>query len=255
MFGFRAKLPLSDETRLWVNDGFARFAKWLGRERLMTAKVFLPIAEDFPDAYEKDEESARRMMARICDAMEVDFDAIDLEIYPDEISLLRANLPVPNIERNAEQKTYQDAAGLHFGATEENPRTVIAIKSSQLSDPMALVATLSHELSHTILLGRKLIARDAEDMEPLTDLLTVFLGFGVFNANSAFQFRQFNAEGMQGWSTKGLGYLSEQTWGYALARFAWERQEVKPDWAKHLATNISTYYRASLKWLDENEPR
>jgi hypothetical protein len=52
---------------------------------------------------------------------------------------------------------------------------------------MALVATLAHELGHVILLRPGLVKANEADMEPLNDLLTVFLGFGVFNANSVFQ--------------------------------------------------------------------
>jgi hypothetical protein len=255
MFGIRAKLPVSEERRLWVNDGFARFSKWIGRSRMTEAKVYLPVADDFPDEYVGDESSARRMMERIAAAMGLDTGEIDLEVYPDEIEGLRGDLPLPGIHGTENEGSPQHAAGLYFGATEHEPRTIIALNGSQLKNPMALVATLSHELSHQILLGRKLVARDAEDMEPLTDLLTVFLGFGVFNANSAVQFEQHQKDRTQGWSVSGLGYLSEQTYGYALARFAWERQEEKPVWAKYLAVNIRHYFDSSAKWLKENEPR
>jgi hypothetical protein len=53
-----------------------------------------------------------------------------------------------------------------------------------------LVATLAHELGHIILLRPGLIKRTKEDMEPLNDLLTIFLGFGIFTANAAFRFEQ-----------------------------------------------------------------
>jgi hypothetical protein len=114
------------------------------------------------------------------------------------------------------------------------------------------VATLAHELGHVILLRPGLVDRDEEDMEPLNDLLTVYLGFGVFNANAVFQFRQYTNNETQGWSVRRLGYLSEQLFGYALARFAFERKERKPDWAKHLTTNISTYFKRSSEWLEAN---
>ncbi len=53
MFGFRPKLPISDEDRLWVDGGFDRLSCMLGRERMLQARVVLPDAEHFPDPYDK----------------------------------------------------------------------------------------------------------------------------------------------------------------------------------------------------------
>jgi hypothetical protein len=54
------------------------------------------------------------------------------------------------------------------------------------------------------------IPREAPDSEPLTDLLTVFFGAGIFTANSAFQFGQWQTHSHQGWQATRLGYLSEE---------------------------------------------
>ena len=56
-------------------------------------------------------------------------------------------------------------------------------------------------------------------MEPMNDLLTVFLGFGIFTANSAFHFKQYTTDRAQGWSAGRSGYL-------------FERREAKPAWRK-----------------------
>jgi hypothetical protein len=119
-----------------------------------------------------------------------------------------------------------------------------------MEDPMTLVATLAHELGHVILLRPGLVGRDEPDMEPLNDLLTVFLGFGIFTANSAFRFEQFTTNESQGWSSRRLGYLSEELFGYSLARFALERGEKKPEWRTLLSTNAAVYMKKSMAWLE-----
>jgi hypothetical protein len=86
-------------------------------------------------------------------------------------------------------------------------------------------------------------------MEPLNDLLTVFLGFGIFSANAAFRFEQHTNNNSQGWSTRRLGYLSEEQFGYALARYAFERGETKPEWRSLLSTNVAVYMKRSSAWL------
>ena len=53
MFGFSAKLPVSEEERQWVDEGFRRLEKIIGRRRMLDAKVVEPTAEDFPDPYDK----------------------------------------------------------------------------------------------------------------------------------------------------------------------------------------------------------
>lgn len=111
----------------------------------------------------------------------------------------------------------QGAAGT-FGI--EGNRIVITYAPSLVGQPIPLVATFVHELAHYLLLN----ARDEppggiEAMEPATDLATVHLGFGLFGANSAFNFAQFTDFDRQGWRTSRQGYLSEREWSFAIALF------------------------------------
>jgi len=78
---------------------------------------------------------------------------------------------------------------------------------------------MAHELGHAILLGGGLMNPKTPDHEPMTDLLTVFLGLGIFNANSAARFQQRQEERRYSWSMQRLGYLPEEVYGYALAKF------------------------------------
>ena len=55
--------------------------------------------------------------------------------------------------------------------------------------------------------------------ELATDLLTVYLGFGIFGANSAFNFSQHHDTMSQGWKYSRSGYLNERAWVFALALF------------------------------------
>jgi len=97
-----------------------------------------------------------------------------------------------------------------------------------------------------------LMSPGTEDHEPMTDLLTVFVGLGIFTANSAARFKQFQDDRKIGWSTQRLGYLPERVFGYALARFATERGEHKPDWARHLSPNVKSDFKNSKRWLEHN---
>jgi hypothetical protein len=246
MFGLKPKPPVSDEDRQWVDDGFNRLSRMLGHKRMLEANLVLPDAEHFPDPYDKSESAAEKMLCRICDYMKVDRSQIDLEIFPDETEELKEMLPYWKGSHNG-------CAGLYVHPDDESHRMVVALRSSQLDDPMALVATLAHELGHVILLGGGLMEHSVKDMEPMTDLLTVFLGFGIFNANCAARLTKWQNDRKQGWSMQRLGYLPEEIYGYALARFAYERGERRPEWTKHLSTNVRSYFKKSEAWLEHNE--
>jgi hypothetical protein len=255
MLGLPPKLPVSDEERQWVDDGFRRLEKLLGRRRMLDARVVLPTAEDFPDPYDKTPAAAEKLFCRVCNYMRVDRSRIELEIFPDETEELCEILPYwhGNSGRCAAGLYVHDSKG--EDGTVEEKRAVVAIRSTQLKDPLSLVGTVAHELGHVILLGGGLLDPKTPDHEPLTDLLTVFLGLGIFNANSSGRFTQHQDERHHGWSMQRLGYLPEEVYGYALARFATERGERKPDWAKHLSTNVRAYFKRSQTWLTKNGHR
>lgn len=253
MLWFSPKLPIHEQDRQWVNDGLNRLERLLGRRRLLEAKVVEPTSEDFPDPYDRTEEAAASLFRRVCNYMRVDRDRVTLEIFPDETENLEDILPSWRSDGGSR------AAGLYVHAHQQRRMSeepddgmVVAIRSTMLKDPMALVATMAHELGHVILLGGKLLSQDTPDHEPMTDLLTVFLGFGIFTANSAARFKQFQDERRAGWTTQRLGYLPEPVYGYALAKFATERGEHKPAWVKHLSTNVRSDFKQSMRWLTEN---
>jgi hypothetical protein len=244
MFGLsKPKLPIDDSQRLWVDASFLKLSGLLGPKRMLEAHVMLPTPEHFPDPYDRSEAALEAIFRRVAYAMQVEPDSIELSLFIDTSETTKSLAPYASGNTNG-------AGGLYSHNPEE--KTQILVNSSQLTNPVALVATLAHELGHVILLRPGLVDRQADDMEPLNDLLTVFLGFGVFSANASFQFHQYTNNETQGWSVRRLGYLSEELFGYSLARFAFERGEENPQWASYLATNISAYFKRSLAWLRKN---
>jgi len=250
MFGFAPRLPITEQDRQWIEEGFRRLDKMLGRQRMLAAQVILPTPSFFPDRYDATPQTAETLFGRVCGYMQVDRRMVELEIFSDETAELRKLLPYWRGGTGGCAGLYThdsppDADAHHEGM-------VVAVRSSQLEDPLALVATFAHELGHAILLGRRLMDPRTADHEPMTDLLTVFLGLGIFTSTSAARFRQYQDERRAGWSMQTLGYLPEEVYGYALAKFAFERGEQKPAWEKHLSTNVQTYYDRSRRWLDRN---
>jgi hypothetical protein len=98
----------------------------------------------------------------------------------------------------------------------------IAYAPRLLNEPVALIATFAHELAHYVVHSiEDTVPCDPAEEEFLTDQAACFLGFGVFLANSAFQFERWRdtGSGTQGWRTRRNGYLTERDLIFDLALF------------------------------------
>lgn len=114
------------------------------------------------------------------------------------------------------------SANTAAGAFSVDAKGDVEIRFSRdlMDQPPDLVSTFAHELAHLLLHSRQVEEGvSGEDAELMTDLAAVYLGFGVYLANSAFELQQFDDGLMGGWSSRRQGYLTENTLVYATAVF------------------------------------
>ena len=139
-------------------------------------------------------------------------------------------------------KPIKQGPGGTFGF--EGDEVMITYDPDAVDDPGKLVAILAHELSHYLLVGLHEEIPGGEELhEPATDVLTVYLGFGVFGAAAAFAFEA----DMTGWRWSSGGYLSQRAWLFALGIFLALRDEpvdaVKPFLKPHLLDDLKAAIR------------
>jgi hypothetical protein len=242
-FGGKPVCPVDQEMRQWIDERFRWLEEQLGRDVPRNARVILPTPEFFPDRYEDKPEDAQVMLARVAGYMGVDPDRFELTIY-DKAAVPRAG--PGHWQESSAAGIYSSNGGVD---AQGRPRPLIGIDASALQDPLRLVATLAHEIGHEILIGQGRVAPDQPDQEPLTDLLTVFMGLGIFNSNATISDKAWSSGGMHGWQTRRLGYLDQRSFGYALARFAWVRREAMPSWMKHVRPDVRVALRQGLRFL------
>jgi hypothetical protein len=236
---FGAECPVNEKERLWIEKS----SEWLSRQLSLDSndvKVILPTAEFFPDVYRAEEADVDKLLRRVCAYMKVHRDRLSLELFSDRRHELRHVLP-------SFESRERGVAGQF--SLRQDELIKIRISTDSLSEPMALVATIAHELGHVLLLADARISNDRKDHELLTDLVTVLCGLGIFTANSSFTFRQWRGGFKQGWESKRLGYMTEAMFGYALAWFAFVREESTPTWSTHLRGDARHYFKASLRYL------
>jgi len=229
-----AKKRWIERRLLWLRGEFGPDP--IQRDPLTPGSTYLPAS------WEGSEDDFLDLVDRLCAFMKVPRDSLDVALYNSEENPLLHLLP-------AYESTHSGPAGL-FQSSSGQGRFTLGIDVRGLGDPRALAATICHELGHVHLLGHGHLTPEAKDQERVTDLLTVFFGAGIFTANSAFQFSQWQDGQMQGWSARRLGYLSEQEFGYALACYARLRGERRPNWARFLDDNIRYFLDESTFFLE-----
>ncbi|TCC66197.1 hypothetical protein E0H73_04640 [Kribbella pittospori] len=230
----KASCPVRSVEQLWIEENLDWFVAEFGDE-LLRRPVVVPEESWFPAGYSGSEDDVRAVFRKLCDHVEVPADRVRLDLEPDEPDELVANLGL-----NSESS---GAAG-HW--RQRDGATIVTVDMKQAQRPVALVATMVHELGHERLLGEDRIDPDRRDGEPLTDLFTVFVGFGIFSANASFEFYRTHTH----YGTSKLGYLTEAMYGYALARYAWLRGETEPAWAERLDTNPREWMKQGLRFLE-----
>lgn len=233
MTGFKTKCPVDPQTRQWIESRMAWLKAQFGAG-LYTRPVVLPAAEFFPDAYDGSEPTVRTLLDRVCGYMGIRCDEIEVSLYSEQVPIQEGGL-VPG------------TGGLYV---EEDGRFHIWLNESNLDDPGGLVATMAHELGHVLLLGHRRVSPEEPDHEPLTDLLTVFLGLGVITANAVVHEESWVNGGWSGWSIGRRGYISMPMYGYALAVFARERSEERPEWVKHLRPDVRYAFDQAICYLE-----
>lgn len=148
---------------------------------------------------------------------------------------------------------YSEKSALGTFSVEGNT-PIVRYDPALLSNAHALVATFAHELAHLVLATMDEPPGGDDLHEHATDCAAVYLGFGVFLANSARQFEQFQDAGSHGWQSSTSGYLSEQALVTATAIFV-RFFAIDPDLAlRPLKPYLQKDFRKALKYLDWRYP-
>ncbi|TMQ98961.1 hypothetical protein ETD83_18765 [Actinomadura soli] len=232
----------------WIEASLQWFVREFGMAKVSHGPV-LPTRDLPPHGYSGTNEDIAALVCGMAEAMQLGVD-----------------LTLVFFDRTAESEEAKRKAPRTVGHYYvEDGQTIIGLDVTDAADPEYVTAIIAHEMSHVRLLGEDRISPDRKDGERLTDLLTVFFGFGVFTTNAVMRFgevakrgftvhplgylddRMLNAARNDGYSR--LGYLTQREFGYAMACYAWLRHETRPAWAVHLDPGPRAYLRQGLAYL------
>lgn len=144
-----------------------------------------------------------------------------------------------------------DAGTAGWFAGIRDGRAHMGVHVAQLRDAEAAVGVMAHEVAHAWRAQHKLRADSRDREELLTDLSTIYLGFGVLTTNNTDRYRSSGGYGYTAWSTSSAGYLppTAMAWLLALQIAARGDRRERADVESHLEPNQRASFRAAMKEL------
>ena len=235
--------------KAWLFDAVAWWLTTLGGAARYrdTATVVTPTLDDFPvDPELEGEELAEDYFAFVLEHArlrdEWDFEP-EAEFTPNVADALRG---MPHAMTEAPTRS-GDEDWLPAG----DPLP-IPYDPSALERPALLVATFARGIAHYLAQSDPDLPTGEAHRERLVDLGAVVLGFGIFLANTAFEFQQTSSGGMTGWGYDHRGALGQVEVAYALAIVATLLDFPDREVRAHLGPNPKAFYAAARKDLDRH---
>lgn len=219
-----------------------------GYQTLVHAPTLEPNARYFPDEWPGTVRGVRMLIRRLMHYAELDAVPIELELFD-------SNAPGIRVDDGGSGGFHEHNVAAWYAGIEDE-RIHFGLDVRRTRDPVELTGVLAHEVAHAYREHHGLMARDRDIEEELTDLTTIYLGFGVFSASSAFVYQTsggFEA-GMtiNEWRIGSNGYLPAGEMAFLLAA----RSVARGDDAattralrKLLPVNQAHAFRSALKAL------
>jgi hypothetical protein len=182
--------PVGGKKQFWIESSLYWMGREFGTDVFYRAPV-LPTADLLSAAdYSASADGIEALFSHLCQLMMVKRKRVKLRLADGSAEA----------DRNARHGGKRIVG--HFQQVEHG-RPVITLDQSEASDPEILTAIAVHELCHLRLLGE---GRSRPENERLTDLLTIYFGFGIFAANAAMNF----ARADRSWMIVSRGQLDDR---------------------------------------------
>ncbi|WP_455207664.1 hypothetical protein [Kaarinaea lacus] len=133
-------------------------------------------------------------------------------------------------------------------SVQANTSLLATYQPELLRNPQALIANYTQLLAHY--LGGttgEMPPGGAENWPHVTELLGVFMGFGLMFANTAYNVRVSSCGSCQGPAAQRTNYLSQFDITYALAIFAVLKQIPTKDVTRYLKKTLHPFYKKAVK--------
>ena len=240
-------MDLDEVARGWLELEMDVLVRTRGEELFLRGPMFEPTPQFFPDRWAPTNLAVKKVLERLLAHVGLGHRGV-------RVVQFRTSADDIVLDANGRRVGHARAgACAYFAGFDERGVCLFGVERALLRDPISVVGTLAHEVAHAYRRHHGLEDDDRDGEEVLTDLTTVFLGFGILttNATEVFRARSVGVFGRET-SFRAGGYLSLEAMSHLLAYQAHRRALSRPDVARvagHLETAQRDAFRGSLAQL------
>ncbi len=242
IFNFLKQPPvLDDESVQWLFDLYAwalqNFDAQLFFERSI---LVLPSNKHFPGNASSADEMAQIIFDKVREYA-------GLKHWPCRLSKDQSCLTKP-VQLTIQGTSLRMMDGVIEDNNEQLDALSILYDPRQVTNPEAIIASFSHTLAHYLGTLAQTPPPGGDDNWPhVTEVLAVFMGFGLMFANSAFEFRNITCGSCQPVKIQRQSFLSQYDITYALAIFAVLKGIPPAEVKKNLKKSLRSYFKKAYK--------
>jgi len=238
MFSLFQKSPILDEASIqWMFDFYAWALRHFDADVFFNETILVtPTNDCFPGEGQSPSEKAHLILEQV--KRHAGMDRWPVQLVEED-----------DYERTAPQLAFNGTVrGQHALAPQASSALHATYQPQLLRNPQALIANYAQLLGHYLgSSSHEMPPGGVENWPHVTELLGVFMGFGLMFANTAYQARVSSCGACQGPITQRTNYLSQFDITYALAIFSVLKQTPAKSVTKHLKKTLHPFYKKAVK--------
>ena len=237
---FNRKPPLDQESSRWLFDTFAwSLENFDAGLFYRESRLVLPTNEFFPGRVDSVDGMANLIFERVKSYAGVSH-------WPTLVAD-QSSCPITDSYQIEISSALRGPDAIRSESIDDSRQLLIPYNPQQINNPEGMIAGFSHIIAHYLAQMAQRPPPGGVDYWPhATELLAVYLGFGLMFANSAFTFRGGCGSCYNPHANRDA-YLSEQEATYALAIFCVLKQLPDGSVTRHLKKHLRGFYRSAIR--------
>jgi len=242
MFGlFNREPPLDEASVEWLFDIYGWSLRNFGAELFFDETLLvLPTNRYFPGS----ESSVQGMAALILKQVK---HYANLSHWPTRV-VDQNQCALEQPAQLAIKGAIRGAGGVVDETVPDEQRLTITYDPLMIHHPESLIASYAHTLAHYLgSMAEESPPGDKANWPHITEVLAVFMGFGVLFANSAFNVKISSCGSCQGPVADRESFLSQYDMTYALAIFCVLKDITAGEVSRHLKSSLRPFFKRCIK--------
>ncbi len=246
MFNFFNQKPLLEtESTQWIYDAFAWALKNFNADFFYDQTVLvIPNNQFFPGRVNSEQGMAQLIFDNVKHYAGISH-------WPTRV-LDQSICTITNVPKIEIEGPLRIADGISNNEISDDNRLLIPYNPQQISNPEGMIATFAHIIAHYMGQMAQTAPPGGDEYWPhSTEILAIYLGFGLMFANSAYTFRGGCGSCYNPQATRDA-YLTEQQSVYALALFSVLKGIPLASVIPNLKGHLRSFYKKSVKEISNN---